>query len=172
MILLLLINMTLFSQDSIYFADDIKADVFSDSINVENGYPRQNTLRYQEHHYDSVMELYYHLINKVSVKGLSDKDTSWIPMIEANVGDTLWYLEIPYRIIQRHYTASHWTPDIAPALFLEISMEECPPWTQPAGAHDAYNIGDCVTFEGNEYISLIDANVWSPTVYPAGWELK
>lgn len=44
-------------------------------------------------------------------------------------------------------------------------------WQQPTGAHDAYNIGDRVTFEGNIYESLIDANVWSPTAYPQGWQL-
>jgi hypothetical protein len=43
------------------------------------------------------------------------------------------------------------------------------PWVQPTGAHDAYNIGDQVTFEGNTYESLIDGNTWSPTSYPAGW---
>lgn len=48
---------------------------------------------------------------------------------------------------------------------------DCPTWVQPTGAHDAYNIGDCVTFEGNLYESAIDANVWSPTVHPAGWTL-
>ena len=42
-------------------------------------------------------------------------------------------------------------------------------WVQPTGAHDAYNIGDKVTFEGHLWESLINANVWSPTVYPAGW---
>jgi len=45
-------------------------------------------------------------------------------------------------------------------------------WLQPTGAHDAYQMGDKVTFQGGRYISLIDANVWSPTVYPAGWEYK
>ena len=44
-------------------------------------------------------------------------------------------------------------------------------WVQPTGGHDAYNIGDRVTFEGNIYESLIDANVWSPTAYPQGWHL-
>ncbi|NBB81468.1 MAG: hypothetical protein GVY36_18845 [Verrucomicrobia bacterium] len=31
--------------------------------------------------------------------------------------------------------------------------------------------GDIVTFDGTEYRSLIDNNVWSPTAYPQGWEL-
>jgi hypothetical protein len=46
-----------------------------------------------------------------------------------------------------------------------------PEWVQPTGAHDAYNIGDRVTFQGAVYESLINGNVWSPAVYPAGWLL-
>ena len=38
-------------------------------------------------------------------------------------------------------------------------------------AHDAYNTGDRVRFEGAIYESLIDGNVWSPADYPAGWKL-
>ena len=45
-----------------------------------------------------------------------------------------------------------------------------PEWVQPTGAHDAYQTGDTVTFEGAEYTSLIDGNTWSPTDYPQGWE--
>lgn len=48
--------------------------------------------------------------------------------------------------------------------------EEWPEWVQPTGAHDAYNTGDKVTFEGKHYVSLIDANVWSRAAYPTGWE--
>lgn len=45
-----------------------------------------------------------------------------------------------------------------------------PEWVQPTGAHDAYSKGDHVMFEGVEYVSLLDGNVWSPSAYPAGWE--
>ena len=44
-----------------------------------------------------------------------------------------------------------------------------PDFVQPTGAHDAYSVGDKVTFEGAVYTSTIDANVYSPTAYPAGW---
>lgn len=53
---------------------------------------------------------------------------------------------------------------------LWASTTTAPEWVQPTGAHDAYNIGDLVTFQGQTYRSLINANVWSPAVYPAGWE--
>lgn len=42
-------------------------------------------------------------------------------------------------------------------------------WVQPIGAHDAYAKGDRVTFNGKVWESVIDGNVWSPSVYPAGW---
>lgn len=44
-------------------------------------------------------------------------------------------------------------------------------FVQPTGAHDAYNKGDKVIFEKKTYVSTIDGNVWSPSVYPAGWEV-
>lgn len=32
--------------------------------------------------------------------------------------------------------------------------------------------GAKVTFQGARYISLINGNVWSPTAYPAGWQVQ
>lgn len=49
--------------------------------------------------------------------------------------------------------------------------EEWPEWVQPTGAHDCYNTGDKVTYNGQHYVSKIDGNVWSPDAYPAGWEV-
>ena len=46
-----------------------------------------------------------------------------------------------------------------------------PAFVQPTGAHDAYKIGDRVSFNGSNYESKINGNVWSPTAYPAGWQL-
>lgn len=43
-------------------------------------------------------------------------------------------------------------------------------WVQPTGAHDAYNVGDRVTFKGTTYESTMDGNVWSPSVNPNGWQ--
>lgn len=57
------------------------------------------------------------------------------------------------------------TPDPAP------EPDEWPEFVQPTGAHDAYNTGDKVTYNGKHYISTMDGNVWSPDAYPAGWEL-
>jgi len=98
---------------------------------------------------------------------------SWIENEEVKVGWKRVYLRITYICLQSHQTLSTWTPDVTPALWQrEGGGAACPDWVQPTGAHDAYAKDACVTFNGKEYLSNIDANVWSPTVYPAGWRLK
>lgn len=52
----------------------------------------------------------------------------------------------------------------------EEIVSQVEPYKQPTGAHDAYKIGDKVSWNGGIYKSKINANVWSPTSYPAGWE--
>ena len=49
--------------------------------------------------------------------------------------------------------------------------ETAPEFIQPTGAHDAYGIGDRVTYGGRVYESTIDGNVWAPDAYPQGWRL-
>ena len=77
-----------------------------------------------------------------------------------------------YKVIQEHTSQEDWIPSELPALYLNMMPENViPEWVQPTGAHDAYNVGDRVIFEGKVYESLIDSNTWSPTAYPAGWKL-
>jgi len=69
-----------------------------------------------------------------------------------------------YRCVQAHtnYDISH-TPDVTPALWTPIVPEGViPEWVQPTGAHDAYQMGDMVTWKGWIWESTIDANVWEP----------
>ena len=64
------------------------------------------------------------------------------------------------------------TPETA-SLYTAIGLDESgyPVWSRPTGAHDAYNKGDIVNFNGTRYISLMDGNTYSPDEYPAGWEI-
>ena len=48
--------------------------------------------------------------------------------------------------------------------------ESIPAFVQPTGAHDAYQTGDRVTYNGHIYESTMDGNVWSPDTYPQGWK--
>lgn len=87
--------------------------------------------------------------------------------------DRFMYQDKFYKVLQNHTSQTDWIPNTASSLYVEIAdpAEEWPEFKQPTGAHDAYVKDAKVTFEGKHYISLIDANVYSPTAYPAGWSL-
>lgn len=92
----------------------------------------------------------------------------WESGVEYIVGDRRQYNELLYRCVQSHISQDDWTPDKTPALWVRTSTEEWPEWIQPQGAHDAYNNGDKVSHLGKHWISIVDANIWEPSVY--GWD--
>ena len=78
-----------------------------------------------------------------------------------------------YKVVQAHTSQADWTPDATPSLYVAIGLDEqgYPVWSQPTGAHDAYNTGDIVDYNGTLYESTIDGNVYAPDAYPAGWKV-
>ena len=87
------------------------------------------------------------------------------------VGNQLW------RCVQAHTSQADWSPSAAPSLWsrIDIADDGIEVWTQPTGAHDAYNTGDKVHYPGKSdpvYVSTIDGNVWTPDAYPQGWQLE
>ena len=77
-----------------------------------------------------------------------------------------------YKVVQDHTSQVDWKPDVTASLYVAIGLDDdgYPIWSQPTGAHDAYNKGDIVDYNGTLYKSLIDGNTYSPDAYPAGWE--
>ena len=53
----------------------------------------------------------------------------------------------------------------------EPAEEEYPEYVQPTGAHDAYKVGDKITYNGKHYECIFNGCVWTPDAYPAGWKL-
>lgn len=102
----------------------------------------------------------------VTVPALFDP---WAPDIDVVKDERRYFGGKVYKCIQPHRTQADWTPDVTQALWKVVSLDEWPEWVQPTGAHDAYNTGDKVTYNGKHYVSLIDGNIWSPDAYPAGW---
>lgn len=78
-----------------------------------------------------------------------------------------------YKVVQAHTSQADWTPDAAASLFVAVGLDAAgyPVWSQPTGAHDAYNKGDIVDYNGTLYQSVIDGNTWSPEANPAGWQV-
>ena len=51
-----------------------------------------------------------------------------------------------------------------------VEDDEYPEYVQPTGAHDAYNVGDKITYNDKKYICQINGCVWTPDAYPQGWQ--
>lgn len=94
----------------------------------------------------------------------------WVEGISYDIGTIRREGDVLYRCVQAHTSQSDWTPDKTPALWVKIGdpAVEFPEWSQPIGAHDAYNKGDKVSYNNKNWVSTADANVWEPGVY--GWE--
>ena len=95
---------------------------------------------------------------------------TWVVGKAYAVSDRAQYNGTLYKCIQAHTSQADWMPSATPALWKTVSIDEYPEWVQPTGAHDAYNIGDKVTYNGQHYVCTSNANVYAPDVY--GWQLE
>lgn len=77
-----------------------------------------------------------------------------------------------YKVAQAHTSQADWRPDITPALYVAIGLDDqgYPVWSQPAGAHDAYSKGDIVDYNGKLYESQIYGNVYIPGTDDRWWK--
>lgn len=91
----------------------------------------------------------------------------WEADIVVQVGERYRYGDTLYKCLQNHTTQADWTPDVTPALWVVVSLNEWPEWVQPTGAQDAYAKDAKVSHNDKHWISDVDANVWEPGVY--GW---
>lgn len=87
---------------------------------------------------------------------------------ENNVGDPQLY-----RVAQGHTSQADWLPDALPALYTPIGLTQAgyPKWAQPTGAHDAYNTGDIVDYNGTLYKSNINGNTTVPGTDERWWSV-
>lgn len=78
-----------------------------------------------------------------------------------------------YKVAQAHTSQAEWTPEANPALYTAIGLDDSgyPVWSQPTGAHDAYNAGDIVNYNGTLYQSLIDGNDTIPGSDDRWWQV-
>ena len=80
------------------------------------------------------------------------------------------YTDSLYKVITAHTSQETWTPTEAPSLFTKVLIPDenvIPEWEQPDSTNP-YMIGDKVTHNGKTWVSIVNNNVWEPSVY--GWE--
>ena len=93
----------------------------------------------------------------------------WAYPINYKAGNIRRYGGKLYRCVKDHASQEDWTPEAAASLWTITAdpAEEWPAWSQPVGAHDAYNAGAKVSHQDKHWISDQGSNVWEPGVY--GW---
>jgi len=107
------------------------------------------------------------------LEALLDVYPAWTEDTEYTIGELIKHNAELYKVNQTHTSQVIYPPDSAgvTALYSRVVPDSViPEWVQPQGAHNAYNMGDLVTFNGEVYESTINANTWSPAAYPAGWK--
>lgn len=123
--------------------------------------------------------LKYHAIFQKAIEALTDEDALQIPMlyepwqpnVQYEVGKRVQYDGILYSVLIAHTSQEDWTPDVSPSLFAKVLIPDphvVPDWVQPDSTNP-YMTGDHVMYNGQEWVSIIDNNVWEPGVY--GWSL-
>ncbi|OPZ52017.1 MAG: hypothetical protein BWY89_02008 [Bacteroidetes bacterium ADurb.BinA012] len=101
-------------------------------------------------------------------------ELAWMEGEKVEAGWKRTYGGKTYECLQAHQTQADWTPTATIGVLWKevVIVVDIPVWVQPTGAHDAYQKGKVVwypTLNSTKYESLIDANVWSPVAYAAGW---
>lgn len=94
----------------------------------------------------------------------------WREDVTYVINDRVLYNEVLYKVITAHTSQPDWTPDVAHSLFTKVLIPNenaVPEWEQPDSTNP-YMIGDKVSHNSKIWISVVDGNVWEPSVY--GWE--
>lgn len=92
-------------------------------------------------------------------------DDSYAPLNERVTAIETWQREVENRL-DKLEAGSPTGPGE-----LEEPADEWPEYKQPTGAHDAYHVGDKITYNGKHYTCVYDGCVWTPDAYPQGWQL-
>ena len=99
-----------------------------------------------------------------------DSYPAWRTDTAYTVDERISHEGLLYRCVQAHTSQAGWSPDLTPALWTRVSVEEWPEWVQPTGAQDAYMAGDKVSHNGRHWVSAVDNNVWEPSeAVPTLW---
>lgn len=125
------------------------------------------------------LQMFAATLPEADALGIASVFPTWEPDRWYKTGDILSHGVNPvgdpqlYKVAKDHMSQSIYPPGGGTeSLYTAFGLDDSgyPIWAQPSGAHDAYNKGDVVNYNGTLYESLVDGNVWSPDAYQAGWK--
>ena len=111
------------------------------------------------------------MLDDITISEHAELFPEWSENWTGKAGTILREGEKLYRSIHDITTVAQNTkPSETPSMWTLVANpdEEYPEWVQPIGVHDTYALGDKVSRNDKHWISVVDNNVWQPSVY--GWE--
>lgn len=150
---------------------EIEYPVWVKPTGSHDAYNKDDIVKYNDELYKSLIDGNIHSPEEYpdgwEIYNSSEDENENIPDVEPDNGNT----EEPK---EEEVTPEVAPPEVIPDEEPKDNEEheeniEYPIWSQPTGAHDAYNKGDIVIYNDKLYESLIDGNIYAPDVYPAGW---
>lgn len=95
----------------------------------------------------------------------------WAVNKQVYAGNRIQFEGKLYKVLQDHTTQADWTPDVTPALYVEVGYgyREIKDGMLSTEAFAKGEIGWYKT-KDNLYQSLFDGNVYTPVSYPDGWQ--
>lgn len=125
-----------------------------------------------------IMPMISSSINDSTIVTFKQFAQEWSVNHDYKKGEFLTYNNKYFRVSQDHKSQEQWTPGSVgtESLYYEVVIADdgIIVWSQPSGSYNAPNKGDLRHYpdaDSSIYKSLIDGNSYSPTDYPAGWEL-
>ena len=95
---------------------------------------------------------------------------NWKPNTAYEIGDRVRYEDILYKCLIAHTSQDDWIPTDSVSLWAKVLIPDpqvIPDWVQPDSTNP-YMIGDKVKHLNRVWVSIVDNNVWEPSIY--GWD--
>jgi hypothetical protein len=141
---------------------------YDSTITETDAYERLSALDEMAEYHDP-LDAVLDILTDEQAENVTEVFPAWLPNVAYIVGDRRKYDDRLYKCIQAHNSQEGWEPPNVPSLWVRTAAdpEEIPEWVQPTGAHDAYQTGDKVWYEGKVWVCTADNNVYAPGVW--GW---
>jgi len=156
------------------FAEQWKPDgtTYNDAGSTVSGYPLGAIVEHNKKQWRSQIE---GNVWEPGVSGWADVNSDVPEWIQPTGSHNAYVIDAVVRHNDKLWkslvSSNVWEPGVSgwrEEAMLSPEGEEIPPeWVQPTGAHDAYQIDDVVTHNGEQWKSTVSDNVWEPGVY--GW---
>lgn len=114
-------------------------------------------------------------VDEATALKIQDYYPEWVDGMAYEVGYRTQFGGVLYQCLQAHTSQPEWNPIDATSLWAQVLIPDpsvIPDWVQPSSTNP-YMRGDKVRHNGHVWVSLVDNNVWEPSLsVPTIWQME